>query len=64
MSDRSRSEKGTFTPENEPRGPAIAIRLPQSLDDWLTNHCQELGIKKSDWLLSVAFNAIQEQTDV
>lgn len=64
MHDQPRSKEGKFESYyNEPRGQAIAIRLPKSLDDWLTQHCQEHGISKSEWLLSVAFNAIQEQID-
>lgn len=65
MHDQPRSKEGKFSSYyNEPRGQAIAIRLPKSLDEWLTDYCEENNISKSEWLLSVAFNAISEQIDV
>jgi hypothetical protein len=68
MHDQPRSKEGKFSSYyQEPRGQAIAIRLPRTLDNWLTQHCQENGISKSEWLVSVAFdaafNAIEEQID-
>jgi hypothetical protein len=66
--DQPRTELGKFSSYyKEPRGQAIAIRLPKSLDDWLVQHCQENGISKAEWLVSVAFdaafNAIEGQID-
>ena len=65
MHDQPRSKEGKFSScYNEPRGQVIAIRLPKSLDDWLTQHCEENDISKSEWLSSVAFNAIEEQIEL
>ncbi len=64
MHDQPRSQEGKFSSYyNEPRGQAIAIRLPKSLDNWLSEYCQEHDISKSEWLLSVAFNAISENLE-